>query len=99
MSARTRYAAYRRRVQELTAATGIHERKGAGTVDHIVPIRRAFNWDIPAELIGSPENLQVLPHQSNLKKGQSIDDKGCALLRKWGYEHRADAVEAMRVAA
>jgi hypothetical protein len=92
-----RYHAYRYRVRHLT-----DQHRGpmpyGYTVDHIVPVSFGFNHDIPAELIGSRENLHVVPFQDNLAKGAALTDASCALLHRWGFGHVADLTLTRRAA-
>lgn len=100
MTRSVRYRKYRSRVRALTAEAReqVDYRRGH-TLDHVVPVSYGFRHDIPEELIGCRENLELVPYQDNIEKGQQITDKGCALLRRWGYKHLADAAESRRVAA
>lgn len=65
---------------------GIEKRKfKEWDVDHIVPIKYGYNNNIPPELIGSLENLRMLPHRDNFRKGIKLTDESKELLKKWGY--------------
>lgn len=56
------------------------------TLDHIVPISYGQRKGIPAELIGSAENLQWLVKNDNIQKGQRLYlPTQRLLLKKWGY--------------
>ena len=86
MSRATRYAAYRRKVRELTDEH--HPYRAGLTRQHSVPVSRGFAWNIPAELIGSPENVSYITLQENLQIGTRLDAKGIDNLRNWGFESR-----------
>ena len=92
-----RYHSYRYRVRNLT-----DRHRGVVpygfTVDHVVPVSFGFNHDIPADLIGSRENLQNVPFQENLAKGATLTDTACNLLHKWGFGHIAELHRARRAA-
>lgn len=52
-------------------------------LDHIVPKSFGFSNDVPAFLIGSPENLEWIPLNQNYEKGTTLTAKGMALLEAW----------------
>jgi hypothetical protein len=80
-----RYGRYRR---EVTRLTDEHSPPRPGlTRQHHVPISRGFAWDIPAELIGSRDNVAYWPLQRNVAQGTTLDETGRALLVRWGYDH------------
>lgn len=54
-------------------------------IDHIVPISYGYKHNIPPSLIGSIDNLRIIPNKDNLKKGTRITDESIALLEKWGF--------------
>lgn len=81
-----RYRIYRKDVREHTKANR-PERRYGHTVDHIVPVSFGFTHDIPPELIGSAENLTMLPFRANIAKGSRITEESAALLREWGFGH------------
>lgn len=54
--------------------------------DHIVPISYGFKNNINPELIGSLDNLQLLPNQLNLDKGTKLTPKALCLLKRWKKE-------------
>jgi 5-methylcytosine-specific restriction endonuclease McrA len=64
---------------ELRAWKGKH-------VEHIVPISYGEKHNIPAELIGSLENLVMLDRKENMKKGKALSAQSKELLKTWGYE-------------
>lgn len=98
MGARSkRYHAYRSQVRRLTERHRPVMPYGF-TVDHIVPVSFGFNHDIPADRIGSRENLQAVPFQENLSKGATITDAACSLLHRWGFGHVAELYRARRAA-
>lgn len=41
-------------------------------VDHIFPVSRGFAYKIPAALIGSIQNLNIIPHTENRKKSNNF---------------------------
>lgn len=84
------YQRYRRQVAQETRP---NRPQGAGTVDHIVPVAFGFKWKIPPALMGSRDNLQLMPLNDNLQKGQRITPKAIAILRRWGYNDLADYYE------
>ena len=95
MSRTKRYHSYRRQVQVVTNRNKPAVPYGH-TLDHIVPVSVGFNRDIPAELIGSAENLEPVPFQENLQKGARVGPKACDLLRRWGFDHVSETYEARR---
>lgn len=54
-------------------------------IDHIVPIHIGFKLGIPLELIGSIDNLVIIPAKDNLDKGISITKAAQALVDSWTY--------------
>ena len=54
-----------------------------------MPVSRGFAWDIPASLIGSPENVTYMPLSENLAIGTRLDDTARENLKRWGYDGRA----------
>ena len=52
-------------------------------IDHIVPISYGYRNNIPAELIGSLENLRMLPNKENLLKNFNITDESKKILLLW----------------
>lgn len=48
---------------------GINGEEGAYTLDHITSLRKGFNNNIPPEIIGGFNNLQMLPWEENITKG------------------------------
>lgn len=97
MKRTARYHAYKREVTKHTKASV--ERNGWANkpewidADHIVPKAFGFKHGIPAERIGSAENLQLMERNRNIEKGQSLTHEGRCLLRRWGYTDLADAME------
>lgn len=53
-------------------------------IDHIVPISYGYKHNISATLIGSIDNLRIMPNKDNLNKGTSITKEAIELLNKWG---------------
>lgn len=51
--------------------------------DHIVPISYGFKNNISPELIGSIDNLQLIPTQTNRDKGTKITPRALCLLKRW----------------
>ena len=92
MTRSARYRSYRYCVAVATAKNRPLPVDGH-TLDHIVPVSFGFKHDIPTQLIGSRENLQFVPYNDNIQKGQRITTEAIALLREWGYSDLADAVE------
>lgn len=62
-------------------------------LDHIVSISFGFEFNIPYELIASRDNLRVISHIENYKKGSKLTSDGAELLKKWGYEVRLEHFE------
>lgn len=87
-----RYAEYRALVTKLTNEHGL--RRAGFTIDHIVPISVGMNQGIPAELIGSRENLRLLTLEENVDKGARMTEESLVILRGWGYEHIAEKFES-----
>lgn len=54
-------------------------------VGHIVPISFGFTHNIPPALIGSLDNLRIIPSKDNSEKGRKIIPTANELIRKWGY--------------
>lgn len=52
-------------------------------IDHIVPISYGYKNNIPAELIGSLENLRMLPNKENLLKNINITEESEEMLLLW----------------
>ena len=100
MTRSQRYRKYRREVAAVTkqSKTLLGPSRYGFTLDHVVPVSYGFSHDISPLLVGSLENLEQVPFQDNLAKGASLNDPARALLRKWGYDHLAEASE-MRSAA
>lgn len=66
---------------------GIEERSWKGKhIEHIVPVSYGEKHNIPAELIGSLENLTMLDRHENMRKGRNLSASSRELLKKWGYE-------------
>ena len=53
-------------------------------VDHIVPISYGYKKKIPVELIGSVENMRIIPHKDNLSKSDKLTELAARLLLRWG---------------
>ena len=52
-------------------------------LDHIVPVIYGFKYAIAPELIGSVQNLQMLPFDHNIRKHAHLTKEAKALLKKW----------------
>jgi hypothetical protein len=55
-------------------------------VEHIVPISYGERHNIPAELIGSLDNIVMMDRSDNMKKGCKLTEASKELLKLWGYE-------------
>lgn len=91
-----RYRIYRKEVSEYTRENAPAPPRWPGdrpTLDHIVPISKAFQWGIPPELVGSRENLTWIGRNANIGKGARITKRATDLIRKWGYRDLADVLE------
>lgn len=55
-------------------------------VEHIVPISYGEKHNIPAELIGSLDNIVMVDRSDNMKKGRKLTEASKELLKIWGYE-------------
>ena len=72
---------------DLTRVKGIEKREWKKyDLDHIVPISFGRKHDISPERLADLSNLQILPHEDNRRKKNSITSKAENLLREWGYE-------------
>jgi hypothetical protein len=59
--------------QELKLLENFEKRRGGGyALDHIYPISAGFYNNIPADLIGNIQNLQMLPRRENESKNAKI---------------------------
>lgn len=68
---------------------GIEYRSFNGfNIDHIVSIYKGFMLGILPSVIGSPENLRVISHEDNIKKGISLTSESYYLLDKWGVIYK-----------
>lgn len=52
-------------------------------IDHIVPISYGYKNQLPAELIGSIENLRIISNKENLIKNNKITDDAIKILDIW----------------
>lgn len=52
-------------------------------IDHIVPISYGYKNRIPAELIGSIENLRIISNKENLIKNNKITEDAIKILDIW----------------
>lgn len=52
-------------------------------IDHIVPISYGYKNNIPAELIGSIENLRIISNKENLIKNNKITEDAIKILDIW----------------
>jgi hypothetical protein len=52
-------------------------------LDHIVPISYGFKNKIPAELIGSIENLRIIPHKENFEKNAKLTADSLDVINRW----------------
>lgn len=64
-------------------------------LDHIVPISYGYKHNIPPSLIGSVENLQIIPRTQNLRKGSKIFKDALLLIDKWHVNKSKDVVGKM----
>jgi hypothetical protein len=48
---------------------GVNGQTGAYTLDHKISVKRGFIENIPAEIIGNIDNLEMLPWEENITKG------------------------------
>ena len=53
-------------------------------LDHIIPIYLGYCYGINAEIIGSKENLQIIPKKENLKKNFILTEKAIEILKNKG---------------
>ena len=52
-------------------------------IDHIVPIFYGYKNNISPQLIGSLDNLRIIPNEENKEKGIKITDDSMRLLKLW----------------
>lgn len=87
---RKRRAKYRRLCRRMTeqaavSLDGVEHRSFRGYhVDHIVPIAYGYRNGILPGLIGSAENLRIVPARANLDKGTALTQEAKDLLASWG---------------
>ena len=55
-------------------------------LDHIIPIYLGYCYGIGAEIIGSKENLQIIPRKDNLKKNFILTKKALEILEIKGIK-------------
>lgn len=55
-------------------------------LDHIVPISVGFKLGIPADLIGSVDNLRIVSKEENLSKGSKMTAEAFKLLSLWSFD-------------
>lgn len=96
MKRATRYRDYRKEVSRITRENLPPKQDWHDTLDHIVPISKAFQWGIPPELVGSRENLVWISWNANIGKGTRITPRAIKLIRKWGYTDLAESLELKR---
>lgn len=68
---------YTNRVRYLTecnlkAQNIVIEDRFINNVDHVFPIRKGYQLGIPAELIASIDNLQIMNWKANREKGSNV---------------------------
>lgn len=90
-----RYASFRNAVRKATAASvaAMPPRPPGHTLNHIIPVSRAFTMGLTADETGSVANLEWMPYQENLQLGSMMTPAGIAVLRVLGRHDLADAQE------
>jgi hypothetical protein len=63
------------------------------TLNHKIPIRKAFLIGIKAEDAGSLQNIEWTPAQKNLQDGSRITPSSIRAMRDMGYEKEAQIWE------
>lgn len=90
-----RYAKFRSEVRKHTAKSK-KDMPGCPygyTLNHIVPIARAFTLGLTPEETGSLVNLEWTPFQENLQQGQRLTRHSIHVLRELGRNDIADKYE------
>ncbi len=80
-----KYRKYANRIYYLTncnlkLAGIVIENRRKYNVDHIFPIAKGFELDIPVELMSSLDNLQIMEYTLNNEKGSKITEIPSAIL-------------------
>lgn len=65
-------------------------RKIGMVIDHVIPVRFCFTYDIEAEVCASEANLRWMDALDNLAKGSRITADSIAVMRKIGRHDLAD---------
>ena len=80
---------YYHSVWQQTYINQTHLTKLSGdSLDHIIPISYGYHNSINPEIIGSKDNLQILPIAENMRKGARITDEALDLLIKFGVKEK-----------
>jgi hypothetical protein len=80
LKSKPEYDLYRMEVTKLTFENDLSKLKNWSKrnlfykyeIDHIYPIKKAFNHGIPAELIGDIKNLRIIPRTENRSKSGKV---------------------------
>lgn len=90
-----RYASFRYQVRKYTDASKamMPPRPPGHTLNHIIPVSRAFNMGLTAEETGSVHNLEWTPFQQNLQQGSRINKRSISVMRELGRHDLADVYE------
>ena len=90
-----RYRSYRYKVRQHTEASKARmpARPAGSTLNHIIPVSRAFDMGLSPEEAGSIQNLEWVPFQENLQQGSRITTESIKVLRRLGRHDLADARE------
>jgi DNA invertase Pin-like site-specific DNA recombinase len=68
------YRTYRKKVDRITRYNMTEDEKNSKlTVDHLFPIRKGYDLNIPPEVIADRRNLQMIPLMENIVKSDDID--------------------------
>lgn len=67
---------------------GIENRGKDFHLDHIFPIKAAFEYKLSINLMSSLSNLQMLPANDNLIKGNKITKESIELVNRWRKDGR-----------
>lgn len=73
---------------DLSKIDGIEKRGKDYSLDHIFPIKIAFEYNLPVTLISSLSNLQILPNLANLQKGNKITPQVIELVEMWKSNYK-----------
>jgi hypothetical protein len=84
MTSTTNRKYYEETARNLSDGSKKYESREQGMhLDHIVPVSFGWEYNIPAEVISLPENLEYVPAKMNLSKGRMLTEKSIAILNKW----------------